>query len=297
MQTQGFDQEQKMAYLDAQLQDAKANNDVERQKNIIAFQTGETLRTMEQEQEYETAKMNLDNELKTALQNNDFTHAEALQKSKLEFEGDQAGLDRVLENSRLALESKQVDMQQMEQQYNQIMDLVQQGVLDPSAGYNFITDTLKAHGVDTSGPEFDMVNSQEAAKKALQAEYDLQKDQFMQTHPEYYQPNYIVSGQEVSLNDLMSLNPGMTEDYIRSNFEATEPKFTSEGLIAMNEFVNNALYGEETAAQKEAKANAGYLGASDIHMAEAGQKFNITSPSSVSILSLSGTQITSIHTG
>lgn len=44
----------------------------------------------------------------------------------------------------------------------------------------------------------------------------------------------------------------------------------------MNEYINSALYGEETTAQKEAKANAGYLNASDLGIAEEGNKFNIT---------------------
>jgi len=280
LQTQGFNQEEKMAYIDAQLADAKANGDVDRQKQIIQFQTQENLTTMAAEFGYDTALERVKGDIQTALQNNDFVKAEALQKARLDAEATQAAENRVLEKARIALEEKQVDMQQLESQYAQISDLVAQGVLDPSAQFEFVTKTLQAHGIDTT--EYNMVDATEAAKKALNNEYELQKLQFAQTHPEMYQKVWVhANGKQYSLSDLQKINSGYTEQWADANMNGSTMDLTPEGKIALNEFINSAIYGELTTAEKEAKANAGYLPESDIPFASPGDKFNVTNSKTI----------------
>lgn len=273
LQTQGFGQEEKMAYLDSSLAEAKANGDVNRQKQIISYQTGENLRTMVVENGYDVAMEKLRGDIQKALQDNDQIASEALQNARLNFEGQQAAENRILEQARIALQKKQVDLQQVEQQYNQIASMVDQGLLAPDAQFDFLKRTLDAQGINTA--DFNMVNAEEAAKKALQAEYDLQKNQFMQTHPEYSEQTWTDgTGKSWTLKDLEALGAGYTADWANQNMQAGETKISPEGNVAMNEFINSTLYGEETAAQKEAKSNAGYLNASDISTASPGQKFN-----------------------
>jgi hypothetical protein len=274
MQTQGFNQEEKMAYLGSQLEDAKANNDVDRQKTILQYQANIDMDARANQYGYDAALQSLKGDIDTALQNNDFVHAEALQRARLDQEASIAAQDHLLDKARVDLESKQVDMQQVEQQFNQISDLVAQGILDPSAEYEFITRTLSQHGVDTSG--YDMVNAEEAAKKALNHEFEMQKQQFMQTHPEVMQTSWEDGAGKVwTLKDLQSLGAGYTEQWANQNMKNVGSQMTPEGQKALNEFINSAVYGELSEADKKAKETAGYLKAEDIPAAQSGDKFVI----------------------
>lgn len=277
LQTQGFDQEQKMAYLGAQLQNAKDVNDVNLQKQIMKYQSMLDFEARSQDAGNEQAMLRLKSELDTALQNNDFVHAEALQKARLDQEASIAAQDHLLDKARIALEAKQVDMQQIEQQYNQIADLVSQGILDPSAQYEFITKTLSAQGVDTSG--YDMVNAEEAAKKALNHEFEMQKQQFMQTHPEVMQQSWEDgTGKAWTLKELQALGAGYTSEWANQNMKPLDQQITPEGQKALNEFINSAIYGELSEADKKARETAGYLKAEDIPAAQSGDKFAFEEP-------------------
>lgn len=273
MQLQGFDHDSQMKYLDAQIAETKASGDTERSKQLMSYQTQLNLQELGAKAGYEEKKAYLDNDLAKALQDNDAEHAEVLQRARLDQEAQQFSEEMIIKRAAQALEEKKVDIAQVENDYNKVVEMFGE---DSEAAHEFLLNTLNANGIDTSGNEYAFVDATEQAKKALQAEYDLQKDQFMQSHPEYYQSNYIIAGQEISMSDLLSLNPGMTEDYIRNTFEATEPKFTQDGLVAMNEYINSAIYGEETAAQKEAKKTAGYLVNNAANTANVGDSLNIT---------------------
>ena len=311
MQTQEFSQQEKMAYLQSQLEEAKANGDVGRQKEIIKFQTGEKLAEMAVQNGYDAAMETLKGDINTALQNNDFVHADALQESRLKLEVEKMAQDKFFQQASLDLQTRGVDMQEVNNQYAQIQSLVDQNILPESALMEFATSTLSKNGVDTSS--YQMVDKQKAAEQALQQEYELQKKQFTITHPEMCgdsvmtfkdpqnvrpfiqeivnDPNSNISEQFVtnllsgvfqfSVDQLESY--GLSNDQISTlfNLNNTGTRLSSNGQKAMNEFINSTLYGEETTAQKEAKANAGFLSASDIPMAESGQKFNITDSTTI----------------
>jgi hypothetical protein len=289
MQTQGFNQEERMAYIDAQLQTAKDVNDVNLQKQIMQYQSMLDFDARSQEAGNEQAMLRLKSELDTALQNNDFVHAEALQKARLDKEAEQAALDRYIDQARVDLESKQVDMQQIDQDYQRVAELVATGKLDPAAQYEFVTKTLQAHGVDTSG--YDLVNAEEAAKKALNHEFEMQKQQFMQTHPEYTtQTVWNINGKNVTFDDIVKQNgmqdlPEQSMERYKQSIINTygQPKtitgeLSPEGQKALNEFINSAIYGELSEADKKAKETAGYLKAEDLSVAAKGDKFAFDEP-------------------
>lgn len=308
MQTQDFSQEEKMAYLNAQLEDAKANKDVARQKDIIKFQTGEELTTMAAENGYDTALAELNNKLQLALQNDDQAATEALQETKLNFEAEQAAQDRLLEKARIDLQAKGVDMQLVDQQYNQIQGLVDQGILPNEALYEFIDQTLTKNGVDTSGDAYQLVDSQKAAQEALLSEYKLQQQQFIISHPEYLNNTYTIGGPGKDIAQVMNaasaegdtelvsklfglVNSGKQSFTAQELYDmgldyntidsimtqtGTSDQIVTQGLSSMNDFLNYSLYGEETAAMKEEKATAGYLDETDLGTAAEGDKFNIT---------------------
>lgn len=273
MQTQEFDQQTKMLYLNDQLATAKANGDVERQKQIIQFQTSQDLLEISAKEGADKAIEKLRGDIQLALQDDDQIAVEALQTAEFYFKANTVTLDQKLQQAAIDLQKRGVDMALVDQQYNQISDLVEQGILDPAAEQEFILGTLKAHGIDTSGPEYQIVDSQEQAQRALNQEYELQKQQFMITHPEAYQLTWTVNGKKITLAD----KPGATEATMTSYYGVQPTKeLTPEGLKTYNQFINSALYGELTDEQKAAKANAGYLSGSDISSAMLGDKFNIT---------------------
>lgn len=304
MQLQGFGHDEQLRYLDAQIAESKANGDTERSRQLMSYQTQLNIQELGAKAGYEEKKAYLDNELAKALQDNDFEHAEVLQRARLDQEAQQFSEEMIIKRAAQALEEKKVDIAQVENDYNKVVEMFGE---DSEAAHEFLINTLNANGIDTSGNEYAFVDATEQAKKALQAEYDLQKEQFIQTHPEYTDSTFsidrdgidalLLSNREVGKALLQSINYdlnrtitsqeleslGITPEMIKNNFNMVKQgnNISGTGAIALNEYINSAIYGEETAAQKAAKANAGYLSASDIPMAEAGQKFNITAPSSI----------------
>lgn len=279
MQMQGFTNDQQLKYIDAAIAESKANGDAERSRQLMGYQTQLNLQELGAKAGYDEKKAYLDNELAKALQDNDAEHAEVLQKARLDQEAQQFSEEMIIKRAAQALEEKKVDIAQVENDYNKVVEMFGE---DSEAAHEFLINTLNANGIDTSGNEYAFVDATEQAKKALQAEYDLQKDQFMQSHPEYYQKVWMdANGKEYSLATLQSMDPANTEQWANQNMNGSKQTITPEGNVALNEYINSAIYGEETAAEKEARENAGYLNASDIPMAEAGQKFNITTPSSI----------------
>lgn len=304
MQLQGFGHDEQLRYLDAQIAESKANGDTERSRQLMSYQTQLNIQELGAKAGYEEKKAYLDNELAKALQDNDFEHAEVLQKARLDQEAQQFSEEMIIKRAVQALEEKKVNIAQVENDYNKVVEMFGE---DSEAAHEFLINTLNANGIDTSGNEYAFVDATEQAKKALQAEYDLQKDQFIQTHPEYTDSTFSIdrdgidallqSNREVGKALLQSINYdlnrtitsqeleslGITPEMIKNNFNMVKQgnNISGTGAIALDEYINSAIYGEETAAQKEAKANAGYLNASDLSTAAKGDKFNLTESATV----------------
>lgn len=271
MQLQGFGQEQQMAYLNSQLEDAKANKDVDRQKQILQYQTNLDLQKMGTQASYEEKMAYIKNGMDIALQNNDALHAEVLQKARLDQEAEQFTEEMVLRRAAQALEAKQVDMQQIEADYNKIVDMFGE---DSEAAHEFVVKTLNANGVDTSGSQFNYVDATEQAKKALNAEFELQKNQFVQTHPEYELKANNSGGAPYTYEQFRQIFNTFPEETVKELWNNTETVgVTPEGQKKMNEFINSTMYGELTEEQKAEKEIAGYLKPEDLPAAQSGQKF------------------------
>jgi len=240
MQTNDMEHDEKMAYLNAQLAEAKANNDVGRQKEILLFSHTQEMARLTKIQDFDEVMEYSRQEHEIAMQTNDFVHADAIQKADLLFRVNEGIKDRAIEKMRIDIEAKGLDMDAIAQQHAMIQSQIAAGTLDPEAGYKFLVDTLNKAGVDTS--QYSMVDQQAAAQKALSAEYDNMRFQFMQTHPEFKEGN--------------GLNKA--------------------GEVAFNEFFNKTMYGELTAEEKAAKLVEGYLPGSDLPIAQPGDKVNIT---------------------
>src|SRR5574344_2041468 len=195
MQLQGFGHDEQLRYLDAQIAEPKANGDTERSKQLMSYQTQLNLQELGAKAGYDEKKAYLDNELAKALQDNDAEHAEVLQKARLDQEAQQFSEEIIIKRAVQALEEKKVNIAQVENDYNKVVEMFGE---DSEAAHEFLINTLNANGIDTSGNEYAFVDATEQAKKALQAEYDLQKEQFMQSHPEYLNSTYYVTADAVN---------------------------------------------------------------------------------------------------
>lgn len=210
MQTQEYNQQEKMAYLGQQLEEARANNDVDRQKQILTFQHSQEMETILQQQGFQSAQEYANQQFQLAMQSNDFAQAQALQETQLKFQAAEAVKDRALEEARVALQARGLDMQQVEQRYNIINQEIEAGRAAPDAALNYLNSQLAGSGI-TLTP----VDAEQARKEALDSEYAGQLYQFGLTHPEY--------------------------------IDQTTGEINEEGRKAFNSFYNMVIYGAKGA--------------------------------------------------
>lgn len=209
MQTNDMSQQEKMAYLTAQLEEAKANNDVTREKEILGFQATQTLNQMAAQYGYDEAKIKLQGDIQTALQSGEFDHAEAMQQAQLDFDYKQLAQQKDLSMAEIQLKARGLDMQQVEQTYNQIFNEIESGRADASAATEYLT------GLGVKLPAADPL----AQQKAMKAEYDATAYQWLQSHPEFANTD-----------------------------RNSDDMFTAEGKQKFLEYYNSTLYGEERQA-------------------------------------------------
>lgn len=213
MQTNSMNHEEKMAYLENQFAEAKANNDVNRQKDILSFTYNQDIKKMATEYGIDTAKMQVQGQIQAALNQGDYEHAEAMQKALFTQQISENAKDRSIQQAQVALQAKGINLQEVEQQYNQLEKLVQAGNIDKSVLTDFVSKVTSSSGVTLKAP--DPLEAQKEADKefkALQVEY-------ARTHP-----------------GSIDANGNMTAD----------------ALSDFNSFVNKTMYGENPAGTEEA---------------------------------------------
>jgi hypothetical protein len=213
MQTANFSQQEKMAYLDDQLATAKADKDVNRQKSILEFQHGQEMETLRSTQGFEKAMQYNDQQQQLALQKNDHVATQALQTERLNMEVSEKAKDRVLAEASLKLQEKGVDMQAVQQQYEQLADQEARGIIEAGASTKYLQDTLNKNGV--TGVTLTTINAEDQSKKVVDAQYASMMYQFAKTHPE--------------MQD-----------------KTTESGLSQEGMAAFSKFFNESTYGEGT---------------------------------------------------
>lgn len=232
MQTNEMDYGEKMAYLQNQLAEARANNDVEREKNVLTFTFSQEMERVRQQQGFEASMQYSQQQFQQAMQANDFTQAETMLTLQQNFQAEEAAKDRVIEMARVELQKRGVDMAQVEQQYSMIQAEIDAGRLQPEAAFQYMESTLGNLGIN-----FQMADAVETARQALRADFELQKEQFMLSHPEY------VAG---SINGIPT-------------------RYTEDGERAFLEFVNT-FYGTDTTETATKDIISGSLTAQEIRM-------------------------------
>lgn len=211
MQTQEMAQDEKMLFLKDQLDTARAEGDTKRQMQILGFQHTQEMEKIAAENGYEQANMYLRNEFARALQDDDQIAQESLLKLRLTSEAEERAKDRLIDEKRLALEGKQIDMQGQQMTFDQIQAGIENGSIDAASGAKAIQDALAANGIQVEPPDVD------AWKTALDNDYKQQMYQWGQTH-------------EGTWDDAKG---------------TLKPEATTE----FNKFVNGSVYGNPTITQ------------------------------------------------
>mgnify|MGYP001602228063 CR=1 FL=1 len=210
MQTNEMDYGTKMAYLNNELANATADKDVLRQEQILTFRHTQEMESIVQQQGFEAGQTYLGQQFQLAMQSNDHVQAQTLQRLQLEAQATEHAKDLAIEEARVALQEKGVDMAQIEQQYSMIQSEVEAGRVAPDAAFQFLQSTVASQGITLTA-----LDATQAIKQAMDAEYDAQVYQFAKTHPEYVDTS-------------------------------TESGLSQEGLMAYNEFFNESVYGKTT---------------------------------------------------
>lgn len=245
MKTQDLNDTQKKMYLQSQLDNAKLDKDVDRQRQILGFQAANDFAKMDKQYGHDVAMSRLNSDLKIAESSQDFEHTKILQQEKFAQDAIEAAKDRALKQAEIDLQAKGVDMQALNQQYDLLQKEVDAGRADPSTLNTFITGVMGKAGVKVQQPD------PEAERKAGEKKYQGMLDQYATSHPDMVDP--------------------------------ITKKIKPEGQKAFNEFFNNATYGEQTTAQKQEKEMAGYLKEEDVNSAQVGDKFKLQTNSAKDI--------------
>lgn len=211
--------EERMAILEAELESAEADKDVERQKEILQEEAKLKLTEMEEQYGYDAALTTLQGDIDKAISEGDHAATAALQKEELEYQVNRDVQDLALQEMALDLEAKQVDVELVASQYENMLNTYGQEAAD-----EFMANTLAQNGIDVS--KYNIVDRQEQAIEALQNEYELITVQFAETHPEYV---------------------------------GDDGNLTEEGLAKFNDYYNYTMYGEESEEMEEEERTAGWI--------------------------------------
>lgn len=215
MQTQDMAQQEKMAYLNSQLEDARAERDVGRQMQIIGFQTQQDLQKIVQQQGYEAGQKELDRRFEEAMQGNDIAAQFTLQQERIALQREQMSQDRFLETARQELTARGLDMQQIQMRYDQIQSAIEAGQADPSAARDFLNQTLKTSGIQLAPPD------PNAERIALQRDWNNQQYQWALSHS--------------------------TPDMVTMDAQGNITGLTEAGAGAFSTWFNDTIYGNANA--------------------------------------------------
>lgn len=209
MQTNEMSANEKMAYLNNDLANAKANGDVDRQKLILSFQHAQEMDTLEKTQGHDTAMQYADQEFKRAMQNNDFIQAQEIQKNQIRSAAEENDKNRILEQAKIGLAAKGVNMDEIQRQYDLIQNEIDSGRAAPDAALKFLNQQLSGSGIQLTP-----LNASIEAKSALEEDYKQQQYQFALYHQNdgnfvYYDENNTLqltpNGQREWLNYVNSI--------------------------------------------------------------------------------------------
>jgi hypothetical protein len=166
-----------MAYLNSQLADAKANNDVDRQKDILSFQSTQTLNQMYAASDIKTAEMNVQADIDKSIKAGDYAQASAMQEAQFAHDSSEAALNRTIEQEKVDLQGKQIDLNGQQMTFDQITQGVDKGLISADSGSAAIQAALKANGVTVQAS--DPLDDQ----KAIAQQWTTMQYQYALSHP------------------------------------------------------------------------------------------------------------------
>lgn len=167
MQNNDFAQEEKMAKLGAELEEAKANGDKTRTEQLMTLQLSIDFQKMQREQGYEVAIENLRGRIASAASSQDFEQATALKAQEIKATVEEAAKDRAIQLSELALKQDAAVYQRYEQMK----------ATDPAGAAKYLRSELAKKGIN-----YNPVDAYEQAKNSLAVDFKLAQDQWLQTH-------------------------------------------------------------------------------------------------------------------
>jgi hypothetical protein len=141
------------------------------------------------------------------MQDKDHVAAEALQRMALDAQAKENLANRALDEARIALQARGLDMQAIEQRYNILNSEIEAGRIPADSAVNFLNSQLAGTGIKLTA-----VNAQQAALEAMDEEYNSQLYQFGLSHTDLLDP--------------------------------TTKELTPEGKRQFLEFYNKSVYGE-----------------------------------------------------
>jgi hypothetical protein len=237
MQTNGFNDAEKKMYLQQQIDQAKSQGDYEK---TLALQTAANeydFTKLQSTQGHDVAMADLNNKFETALQAGDFAQAQELQKQSFIQQSKEADKDRAMQQLQIDLQSKGLDMNQWQQNYDAIMAQEEAGTAQPGAARAYLNEQLQGTGVQLEAPdpadEF----------KAINDAFKIQQAQYLATHPE----QAILSPE--NLAKIKADNPTFTDAQAKNWALQNNPSMLSispDGMIQFNQVINEATYGEES---------------------------------------------------
>lgn len=196
MQTQSMDHDTSMRYLDSMLADAKANNDVARQKDILSFTYTQDVEKMTAQFGFDTAKINLQGSIQNALQAGDFDHADAMQEALFAQQSKEHDKDIAEDRLKIELQKKGMD-------YDMMKSAVESGAATPED----LNNLIKASGIQIAPID------PQAGQKAIKQKLDDMKYEFLLTHPEFMHADLVDEvGLRNAFNEFVNKSTGTSSD-------------------------------------------------------------------------------------
>lgn len=243
MQVNGMGHEESMAYLNSQLREAEATGDVGRQQLIMSYASNLKMNEMEKENGFNVAIESMRGDIEREITFGNNANAIAMQKAELEYRVNKDIQDQKLEQASLALQEKGVDVNVFQSMLSTIDDMIEKDGLNPQMKMDFVKSTMVGQGIDTS--LFEKVDVASEAQQAISAEFDLMKNQYLMTHPEFV---------DEATGDL-----------------------NKDGMLRFNQYFNKMMYGELSEEDKQKVTEAGYItDPAEIPNAMPGDKYKIS---------------------
>jgi hypothetical protein len=230
MQTAGMKQEEKMAYINAQIQQAAADDDMLRQQQLLEYSYAQDLNKIAVEFGNDAALAQIQGAISQKLQAGEYAHAEAMQNTLLQHQAQQAALDRSVQKLEIAMQAQGIDLAAEEQGWNQVKDAVAAGA-DPQALYDYLKNASQ-----TANITFEPIDQIEVYKE-LQNQMTAMRQEYGLTHPEYVKD---AATGELTDSGKIAFNEFYNTQMFNAKNEISSPKTTAEAQADAYKMNNNA---------------------------------------------------------